>query len=610
MKRKKAIIWSAVFLAAALIGFFIYRAKQPAPVEYNTVAAIRGRLNQTVSETGTIKPDKELELNFPIQGKLARILTEVGATASTSQILAELDQTDMDIKLKQAEASLNIAKAQLDKLIAGAGREERDVAEANYNSAVKDLENIKNSAQLAIDQAATDYDNLTSPYPSAMSTFRQAVEQAQSSLDNAKRTYQKAIDNKSDTLSTTLNSKLPTVSAALDSIYTIISKSNFSERSSDARTKAKTYYDIAKQSLAAANAVLKDEYDELSADLAYRKADKAVNDAVKALSSCYLGLENSVVSSNYSQTSLDADKAAISAQQTAVNASATALQAAKQGLDDANLSYDTAIAAAELSLSQAKAALSEAVTKAANALNNAKNRATEQLTAAQSKVDLTKAQLNQLTASPRAEDLSLSRAQVSQAMANVDLIKNQMANNRLPAPANGIITKINYQIGEQTGLTQAVMTMIADNNYAIEIDVSENDIAKIKLGDVAEVTLDAYGEDKKIPGVVGFIEPAETVVQGVTYYKVKINFTPGELAIKPGMTATANISTNSIDNAVIIPQRAVIDRDDAKIVRVLKNGQAVEQKVVVGITGDNGMVEILSGVLAGDEVITSIKNGK
>jgi HlyD family secretion protein len=203
----------------------------------------------------------------------------------------------------------------------------------------------------------------------------------------------------------------------------------------------------------------------------------------------------------------------------------------------------------------------------------------------------------------------LEQGQVRQAEANVDLINNQISNNRIIAPNDGVITKIAYQAGEQAVPGQAVIGMIANNNFSIEIDVSETDIAKVKIGNKASVYLDAFGEDVEFEALVNFVEPAETIIQGVTYYKVKISFTPsGEREIKSGMTATAKIITDSRQNIVMIPARAVIEQANIKIVKTLKDQVVKENQVQLGMSGDNGLVEVISGIASGEEVITSTKS--
>jgi HlyD family secretion protein len=170
---------------------------------------------------------------------------------------------------------------------------------------------------------------------------------------------------------------------------------------------------------------------------------------------------------------------------------------------------------------------------------------------------------------------------------------------------------VNYKIGEQATGAKPALKLMAEEGFELDLDVAETDIAKIQLNNPAAITLDAYGDGVKLEGRVSFIEPAETVIQGVIYYKVKINFVAPDIEIKPGMTATAEIVTARRDAVLQVPLRAVLEADDGrKYVKVLDGKQPREVDVKTGLVGDGGLVEVLSGVVEGDDIITFTKNGK
>ena len=73
------------------------------------------------------------------------------------------------------------------------------------------------------------------------------------------------------------------------------------------------------------------------------------------------------------------------------------------------------------------------------------------------------------------------------------------------------------------------------------------------------------------------------------------------------MSADVDISINKKENIISIPQRAVQDTNGKKIVQVLENGKPVDREVKLGLEGDGGLVEIVSGLNEGDLVITSTK---
>jgi HlyD family secretion protein len=190
-------------------------------------------------------------------------------------------------------------------------------------------------------------------------------------------------------------------------------------------------------------------------------------------------------------------------------------------------------------------------------------------------------------------------------------MNNQIEKSKLKSPVAGTVTKLNFEPGEQYMVGRPMATLISGTDYMIDVDISESDISKIKIGDSVMITLDAFSADIELMGKVNFIEPAETVIQDVVYYRVTIIFDSknGHMdLVKPGMTANTDITTNQKFDIFSVPGRAIIDRNgDGKFIKTYNNNIIKEKKVEVGIIGDGGMVEILSGLAEGDEIIVSSK---
>ena len=143
---------------------------------------------------------------------------------------------------------------------------------------------------------------------------------------------------------------------------------------------------------------------------------------------------------------------------------------------------------------------------------------------------------------------------------------------------------------------------------------AEQDISKISVDDKVEITLDAFSDDVKFYGKVFSIEPAETVIQDVIYYNVTISCEFSDEyfdKVKPGMTANVIITTVERDNVLTAPTRAIVNKNgEGKVLRILKNGIMQEIPIEVGIRGDEGVIEVLSGVEDGTEVVVYIKEKK
>lgn len=219
---------------------------------------------------------------------------------------------------------------------------------------------------------------------------------------------------------------------------------------------------------------------------------------------------------------------------------------------------------------------------------------------AQAGLDLQKANYDSLIAPPRDIDIAYYRAVLDQAKAN----RNKAM---IYAPISGVIVNVNKKQGESISTAETMIKMLSPY-YEIDVDVPEIDVVKISLNDNAEITLDALGRDVKFSGKVINIDPASTDIQGVVYYKVRVAFNENsDDRVKPGMTANIIINTDLKENSLYLPFRAVLLKNGGqRYVRVLEDNKIVEKDVMLGIRGDDGLVEIISGVEEGEEVVLRI----
>ncbi|MFH0891970.1 MAG: efflux RND transporter periplasmic adaptor subunit [Candidatus Falkowbacteria bacterium] len=628
MSVKKAII-ILVILAAAGGGFVYFAlAKKPAAI-YTTQAVTRGKIVQTVSETGTVKSVNETKLGFLNAGKIEKINFRVGDSVKKEDILAELDYSGLFTRAREAQANLDVARENLNKLLAGATREEIavtsagvDQAKTSYKAAQNELERTRDMATENIFQAQKTLDDLLNKDAGSLTTYEQSVTSAQTNLSNAKATHQRSIDNNKATTLAAIEDKLAVTNTALDTIDRTVKDEDaedmISVKNSVYLTNTNIAYGEAKNLLAAAKsglAAAKADNDDNTAVSAAEAGLAALNKTFYALQLCFSALEASITSSAFSQADLDTLKSGISSQQTLVAAAITALQTAKQNLDSAILNYTINVSASEESLAAAEAAYSNAVRNAENALSSAKYSGNQQITLAESKVNagrealaVAEAQLKKITAPANKYDISLTEAKLRQAQAALDDTNKQIENSKIISPMDGLVTKIEYEVGEQSMSGSPVIYLLGEDKFDIEVLISEADISKIKTGNKAEITLDAYGEDRKFFGHIEFIEPAETVIQDVIYYKIDIGFDAGKEEIKSGMTANVVIIAAEKENALLIPGRSIVDKNgDGKFARILVGNQVQEKKITTGLRGDEGMVEILAGVNEGEPVITYIE---
>lgn len=229
------------------------------------------------------------------------------------------------------------------------------------------------------------------------------------------------------------------------------------------------------------------------------------------------------------------------------------------------------------------------------------------LSSAQSALTLAQRDLALKQAGSAPEAIKAQEAQVEAAAANVKNYEAQVAKTILHAPINGIVTKQEAKVGEIMSAGAVAVSLISESQFEMETNVPEADIIKVKIGDSAKVTLDAYGNDVIFEARVTKVDPAETVIEGVATYKTTLQFIKKDGRLKSGMTANIDILADKRENVISIPQRAVASRDEDKIVKILldeKTGETSEVKVKTGLRGSDGNVEILEGVKEGDKVVT------
>jgi len=637
MKKIKKLWWLFLIIVIALALWWWF-ANRDQEVSYSTVNVIRGPLVQTVSESGTLKPVRELSLNFLSSGRVQSLSVSVGDKVTAGMELAALDNSALQSRKLEAEAGLKIAEASLDKLLAGASGENLAVsraainqAQANVDATIIELEKIKATTAENLRQAKKTLADLESDSTETITPSEQAVASALTTLNNAEQTGTANINNARSSAIISINDKILSAKVALDNINTIledkdaeavlsVKNSSLLSKTEDARSAALL---LVGQADALANQMQTDESKIVPAAQALQSLLRQVS---TTLDYAYAMLEATITSVNFSQANLDAYKSLVSSQSSQINAASLTIESATQAYQNAVLNKEVAVANAYEAWRQAEVALDNAILTARNNVSNLELSRDQQIAAVEARLASAekallsaKAQFSSTAAPARAQDIALARAQISQAQAALAGVEQQLSETVLIAPLDGVITEVNYEIGEQFGLgTKSMIVMLVDNSFNIEVDIAESNISKIKIGDEVDITFDALSDDFVIKGIVSFIEPARTLIQDVVYYKVKVEFENLQTALaqieaenfklKAGLTSNVVITTDSRDKVLQVPARTIIEQDGAKIARVVENGEIVEKMVVTGLRGDDGLIEVLSGLEEGDQVVTFIRD--
>lgn len=164
----------------------------------------------------------------------------------------------------------------------------------------------------------------------------------------------------------------------------------------------------------------------------------------------------------------------------------------------------------------------------------------------------------------------IALSQAEQANANLLSAEDELSKTRLTAPKYGVVTSITKEEGEMAvgGMfNPGVLMTIADlGRMEVEVDVNENDVVNIEIGDSSEIEIDAY-PDTIFYGVVSEIaHTARATNMGmqnqVTNFKVKIRMISVPDKIRPGMSSTVNIITEVLENVISIPIQSLTSRPE------------------------------------------------
>jgi RND family efflux transporter MFP subunit len=208
------------------------------------------------------------------------------------------------------------------------------------------------------------------------------------------------------------------------------------------------------------------------------------------------------------------------------------------------------------------------------------------------------------------QQVATARATVAQSQAGLAYQQAQMDKAFIRTPISGTVLQLAQQEGETiaAGLSAPTVIIVADlSRLQVDAYVDETDIGRVKLGQPAEVTVDAY-PDRPFPGRVEKIASSATLQENVVTYDVTIALeNPGNL-LKPDMTATVNITVEKKEGVLAVPVDAVKQSNQGTTVTVMEQqGKQATYEVAPVETGisDEEYTEITSGLQEGQTVVLS-----
>ena len=239
------------------------------------------------------------------------------------------------------------------------------------------------------------------------------------------------------------------------------------------------------------------------------------------------------------------------------------------------------------------------------------------------KADASQARVNSLEQAyrmakigPRVEELSRARGALAQAEGQLAYAQSQLDATVIRAPVSGTILERTAEKGElvtaqfasgaEGGPRGSVVALADLNDIQVELDIAQDDFAKLGPKQKGLVTLDAF-PDRKYEGVIAEISP-EANRQKATV-QVKVQITNPDDYLRPEMNATVkflaneNKSTNAQPSGVLVPTTAVRDKDGKKFVLIAFNGKALKRDVKILSQRSGGL--LVDGLVGGESVITA-----
>lgn len=341
--------------------------------------------------------------------------------------------------------------------------------------------------------------------------------------------------------------------------------------------------------------------------------------------------------------------AQVSAQVSDANAARTAVATAEQNVFSAQASLNSAQAdlersKADLSLAEANLKRNQQLLESGVISRQVYDQAETTYKTALATVNGAQARVNQLKAQvgEAKTRVTQAEAQAKSSQARVDQTRASLRSNQdllykttRFSPINGVVSSLPVKEGEfaLANFQSTPLMVIADmSEVNVEVKVDETDIANVRAGQTAKVKVDAFG-DLEIDGEVIEVGSSAITRSGQTIaqttgsqeakdFKVVVRLLPTDETrskLRPGMSATAVVTTDRRENAVVVPLQALVIQEEplpegesnenrpkpeeVQGVFLLDGNKARFVKVETGITGDTD-IEVLSGVKPGDSIVT------
>ena len=523
--------------------FAIYHfMPKKATVRYMTQAVKKGDINVSVSGTGQVSSLKTVNLTAEVAGTVTGVYVKAGQSVNAGNLLFKIDSTDAQQKVNNAELSLENAQLNLTDLKSPADELTLVQAQNALASAQQAEANSESDLATSYDQGFNDVSSAFLDLPSIMTGLNNIL-------------FSKSIN------------------------------SNGSQQNIDFYTTAINYYDESGTQYRddAYNKYVsaKAKYDASLADYkaASRFSDKATIE--------------SLINEVYDTTKAIAD---------AIKSSNNLIDFYKYTLTNKQQSYNPAadnhLSTLNNYTSETNSHLSSLLSAENTIIQDKNNIISSEGSIKEKQLSLQKIQDGATDSEIKSQELS-----VEQQKENLSEAQDTLSKYSITAPFSGIMSSVSAEKGDEASSGTALGSIITDKMIAT-VTLNEVDIAKVQVGQKVKLSFDAL-DNVVVDGEVSEVDTTGTVSQGVVSYSVKIAFDAGNQSIKPGMSISANIITDSVSGVLTIPASAVKNMGGKSYVQVMDStGKMTRKAVETGLTDDTS-IEIKSGLSEGDKVVTN-----
>jgi RND family efflux transporter MFP subunit len=588
-----------IVLGAVLVGgaITVARGNNGTPaVTYRTAEAAKASIAQTVAISGSVNPSGQARLNFRSSGRISAISVTVGQQVTAGQELARIEATDLENSLANAQNSLASALSNLQRQNQSYSDAQRslDTARRSANTDVANAQAALAKVKSNYASAKSNYQGLTAAATTDILAFQDSLGAFQSQID-ALIAQMSQIVGGGDTgdLRNALNSITSAKSPALQN-----AQANSQSLLSPALTDFQSARSTTLSMMADFESALAAGSDTTGIAASYQSAQTNYAIALSRLTSA-LDTTSSVLATI--QSSVTSAQASLNTQST---------RSLHDPFDQWRASLATLytlVGSEQQRVSTLKLRLTQATTSAntlADAINGSYVTALQNVPTAIDRANQT-VQSAETTLASKPADIQSAQNTVASAQLSVATAQANLDYATLRAPSAGVVQAINGTVGEPASSSTTTPVVLLANTGTVQLHgtVGESDVSKLKLGLVANITVDALGASTRMTGKVTGVDPVATIQQGVPVYGVDVTIDVPNGSIKPGMSGTANVILVSRQDVLTVPNLAIKTQGTRRYLQVLKDGQPVDVDATFGIANDT-LTEVTGGGLKeGDLVI-------